>query len=129
MRLLEMTIHWRRSQHRRILAQMHSNISKAIQEIDLAVANGALRDNPHARMQLVNRLEQWATELGYQVTIKFARVGDLYEFQNGALRANRVLRVMQVDGTEPEDYVYFEDGTCSKQRYMAEVRRISGKES
>lgn len=56
-----------------------------------------------------------------------AEIGDVYSFEyvGGDAKYNKVLTVVQVCGSQPEDLVIFDDRTHSKQKNLIGVRRLS----
>lgn len=58
-------------------------------------------------------------------SIWLARVGDTYafEYESRDAKFNKTLKVVRVDGKQPDDFVYFEDGTHAKQKHLEKVRR------
>lgn len=56
---------------------------------------------------------------------KVARVGEHYSFTSTMEpQFNCILEVVEVLGYGPEDLVFFNDGTHSKQKHMAKVDRV-----
>lgn len=55
------------------------------------------------------------TEKLYESVRTSAKAGDSYRFEYQETQFNKTLKVVSVTGTGPEDLVFFEDGTHSKQ--------------
>lgn len=60
-----------------------------------------------------------------RLVLPLAKVGDTYTLTYpNEPQFNKTLRVVEVKGDQPESLVFFEDGTHSKQKYLAEVPRV-----
>lgn len=58
------------------------------------------------------------------MSFRAAQVGDVFSFEYpNEPQFNKVLMVVQALGDEPEDLVFFDDGTHSKQKHLEGVRR------
>lgn len=55
---------WNRGSARVVVRDMHSNVNRAIQEIDAAVFNGDAFEDEDARAELLEYLERWRRALG-----------------------------------------------------------------